>query len=74
VQEVIVQGFLPKPGTKMHDAEPCPPDVLLDAIRIARDVLPADVVVQAPPNLSEPDQLAALLDAGVRDCPSPPIT
>ena len=23
VQEVIVQNFLPKPGTKMHDAPPC---------------------------------------------------
>ncbi len=28
VQEVIVQNFLPKPGTKMHDAPPCPPEEL----------------------------------------------
>jgi FO synthase len=67
VQEVIVQGFLPKPGTAMHAAHPCPPEVLLDAVRLAREVLPHDIVVQAPPNLSEPDQLAALLHAGVRD-------
>ena len=67
VQEVIVQGFLPKPGTAMHNAAACPPEVLLDTVRLARDVLPDDVVVQAPPNLSAPDQLAALLHAGVRD-------
>src|SRR5690349_5239002 len=32
VQEVIVQNFLPKPGTAMHRAEPCPPDELLWSI------------------------------------------
>src|SRR5437879_13383991 len=30
VQEVIVQNFLPKPGTGMHAAPPCPPDDFLD--------------------------------------------
>ena len=29
VQEVIVQNFLPKPGTAMHGHPPCPPDELL---------------------------------------------
>ena len=29
VQEVIVQNFLPKPGTAMHAAPPCPPDEFL---------------------------------------------
>src|SRR5204863_1365389 len=29
VQEVIVQNFLPKPGTAMHSAEPCPPEEYL---------------------------------------------
>ena len=28
VQEVIVQNFLPKPGTAMHDHPPCPPEEL----------------------------------------------
>jgi len=65
VQEVIVQNFLPKPGTAMQAWPPCPPDVLLDAIALARDILPATVHVQAPPNLS--DDLVPLLDAGIDD-------
>ena len=44
MQEVIVQNFLPKPGTAMHQAPPCPPDEHLDAIALARLVLPPDVV------------------------------
>jgi FO synthase len=65
VQEVIVQNFLPKPGTGMHAAEPCPPDAYLEAIALARLVLPADIHVQAPPNLS--DDFGVLLDAGIDD-------
>jgi FO synthase len=65
VQEVIVQNFLPKPGTAMARAEPCPPDDLQWAIAAARLVLPPEVHVQAPPNLS--DELASLLDAGIDD-------
>jgi FO synthase len=65
VQEVIVQNFLPKPGTSMHQAPPCPPDEHLDAVALARLVLPADVAVQAPPNLA--DDFGVLLDAGIDD-------
>jgi FO synthase len=65
VQEVIVQNFLPKIGTAMHLAPPCPPDAYLEAIALARLVLPADVHVQAPPNLS--DDFGGLLDAGIDD-------
>jgi FO synthase len=65
VQEVIVQNFLPKPGTAMHRAEPCPLDDHLEAIALARLVLPADVHVQAPPNLA--DDFGVLLDAGIDD-------
>ncbi|MBQ89725.1 MAG: 7,8-didemethyl-8-hydroxy-5-deazariboflavin synthase, partial [Acidimicrobiaceae bacterium] len=65
VQEVIVQNFLPKDGTAMHNAEPCPRDDYLDAIALARIILPLDVHVQAPPNLS--DDFGDLLDAGVSD-------
>ncbi len=65
VQEVIVQNFLPKPGTAMHQAPPCPPDEHLDAIALARLVLPPDVHVQAPPNLA--DDFGVLLDAGIDD-------
>ncbi|HEY8526102.1 MAG TPA: bifunctional FO biosynthesis protein CofGH [Acidimicrobiales bacterium] len=65
VQEVIVQNFLPKPGTAMHRAEPCPMEVHLEAIALARLVLPDDVHVQAPPNLA--DDFGVLLDAGIDD-------
>ena len=65
VQEVIVQNFLPKPGTAMAKAAPCPPEDLQWAIAVARLVLPPDVHVQAPPNLS--DDLGPLLHAGIDD-------
>jgi FO synthase len=65
VQEVIVQNFLPKPGTAMFRAAPCPADDLRWAIAAARLVLPPEVHVQAPPNLS--DELAPLLAAGIDD-------
>ncbi|HEV3401270.1 MAG TPA: 5-amino-6-(D-ribitylamino)uracil--L-tyrosine 4-hydroxyphenyl transferase CofH, partial [Acidimicrobiales bacterium] len=65
VQEVIVQNFAPKPGTAMHAAEPCPVDEHLWSVAAARLVLPDDVHVQAPPNLS--DDFGALLDAGIDD-------
>ncbi|MEA3054997.1 MAG: synthase [Actinomycetota bacterium] len=65
VQEVIVQNFLPKAGTAMHTTAPCPPDEYLWAIAAARVLLPADIHVQAPPNLS--DDFGVLLDAGIDD-------
>ena len=65
VQEVIVQNFLPKPGTAMRDAPPCPTDEFLWSIATARQILPADIHLQAPPNLS--DEFSTLLDAGIDD-------
>jgi FO synthase len=65
VQEVIVQNFLPKPGTAMRGAEPCPPEQHLRAIALARLLLPSEVHVQAPPNLT--DDAAAVLGAGIDD-------
>jgi FO synthase len=65
VQEVIVQNFLPKGGTAMHKHPACPPEEFLWSIAVARIVLPADVHLQAPPNLS--DDLRALVDAGIDD-------
>ncbi|HSK27951.1 MAG TPA: 5-amino-6-(D-ribitylamino)uracil--L-tyrosine 4-hydroxyphenyl transferase CofH [Jiangellales bacterium] len=65
VQEVIVQNFLPKPGTAMRGDAPCPPEDHAHAVALARLVLPADVHVQAPPNLS--DDPGVLLDAGIDD-------
>ena len=65
IQEVIVQNFLPKPGTAMHAASPCGGDEYLEAIALARLILPEEIHLQAPPNLS--DDFGRLLDAGIDD-------
>lgn len=65
VQEVIVQNFLPKEGTAMHKAPPCPDDDYLEAIALARTILQPEIHLQAPPNLS--DDFGVLLDAGIDD-------
>ncbi len=65
VQEVIIQNFLPKPETLMRAEPPCSMDDLLDTIARARVILPADVHLQAPPNLV--DDAGALIDAGIDD-------
>jgi FO synthase len=65
VQEVIVQNFLPKPGTAMFRSAPCPADEYLWSIAAARLILPDDVHLQAPPNLS--DDPAPLIAAGIDD-------
>lgn len=65
VQEVIVQNFLPKPGTAMHKSKPCPEDEYLWSIAAARLLLPPSIHLQAPPNLS--DDFGVLLDAGIDD-------
>ena len=65
VQEVIVQNFLPKTGTSMHRHPPCPTDEFLWTIAAARLLLPTDIHLQAPPNLS--DELGPLVEAGIDD-------
>jgi FO synthase len=65
VQEVIVQNFLPKEGTAMWRHDPCPIDAYHRAIAMARIILPSDVHLQAPPNLT--DDFGVLLDAGIDD-------
>ncbi len=66
VQEVIVQNFRAKPGTRMADAPEPPLEELLWTIAVARIVLGARAHVQAPPNLSY-DDFPRLLDAGIDD-------
>jgi FO synthase len=66
VQEVIVQNFRAKPGTKMEGhPEPTLEDLLWTA-RTARELLPRSVRVQVPPNLSY-DDFPRLLEAGIDD-------
>jgi len=65
VQEVIVQNFLPKAGTSMAAAAACPPEEFLWSIAVARLLLPPEIHLQAPPNLSE--DFGRLLGAGIDD-------
>jgi len=66
VQEVIVQNFRAKPGTRMAAAPEPPLEELLWTCAAARLVLGARWSIQAPPNLSYTD-FPRLLDAGIND-------
>jgi len=66
IQEVIVQNFRAKPGTKMRASpEPSLHD-LLWTIAVARLVFGPAMSIQAPPNLS-PGMLPRLIEAGIND-------
>ena len=66
LQEVIVQNFCPKPGTKMSGAAELAEDEFLRTVAAARIILPDEVAVQAPPNLND-ERLVELIDAGIDD-------
>ena len=66
VQEIIVQNFRAKPQTRMADAPDASHEDHVRAIALARLAFPAEVSIQAPPNLS-PGRLEALIAAGLDD-------
>jgi FO synthase len=66
VQEIIVQNFVPKPGTKMHAAPEPEFEELLWTVAVARLVFGAEMSIQVPPNLNR-GRLAELLAAGIND-------
>jgi FO synthase len=65
IQEVIVQNFRAKPGTRMAHAPEPSLDDLLWTCAVARILLGPEWSIQAPPNLTE--DFAKLLDAGIDD-------
>ncbi len=66
IQEVIVQNFRAKPDTLMAlHPEPALEDIRL-TIALARLILPVEVALQAPPNLT-PREYGTYLDAGISD-------
>ena len=67
IQETIIQNFRAKPDTAMRSWPDAEVDEYLAAIATARVVLGPKARVQAPPNLSAPEDLAPLLAAGVDD-------
>src|SRR5215203_2564211 len=66
VQEVIVQNFRAKPGTRMAEHQEPSLDEHLWTIAAARILLGREAHVQAPPNLAF-DEFPRLLDAGIDD-------
>lgn len=66
IQEVIIQNFLPKTGTRMAKAAAPPLEELVWTVSVARILLGPYMNIQAPPNLN-PGVLGRLVEAGVND-------
>jgi len=66
IQEIIVQNFRPKPGTRMAGWEAPSLEDHLWTIAVARLLFEPEMNIQAPPNLS-PGDLEALIGAGIND-------
>jgi FO synthase len=66
VMEVIVQNFRAKHGTAMADHLEVSMEEMRLAVALARLILPPEIVVQAPPNLT-PDEYGSYLEAGLAD-------
>lgn len=64
IQEAIIQNFAPKPGTPMESFPRPTGEEMMDAVSLARRILPPEVAVQVAPNLIEPK---ALVSKGVTD-------
>ncbi len=67
LQEVIIQNFRAKPGTRMASAPEPDLQELQWTIAAARLIFGGEVSVQAPPNLTEEAGWSALLEAGIDD-------
>jgi len=66
IQEVIVQNFQPKPGTRMANVPAPSMNDLLWTAAAARLILGATMNIQVPPNLSH-ERFPELLRAGIND-------
>lgn len=60
IQEVIVQPFLPKPFTPMENKKPPSSEELKEVVRAAKEILPNEIAIQVPPNLTSPTELIEL--------------
>ena len=67
IQEIIVQNFRRKPGTKMHDAPEPALEELLWTVAMARIIFGPHMNIQAPPNLTLDESLPDLIHAGIND-------
>ncbi|WP_187698110.1 7,8-didemethyl-8-hydroxy-5-deazariboflavin synthase CofG [Rathayibacter agropyri] len=67
VQECIVQNFRAKPRTAMQNEVDLELQEYVANVAVARLVLGADATIQAPPNLTDEQELGLLLRAGIDD-------
>ncbi len=54
IQEVIIQNFIPKPGTSMEKQSSPGIEEMVQIVSMAREILPADIAIQVAPNLIDP--------------------
>jgi FO synthase len=66
LQEIIIQNFRAKPGTRMAQAPEPDLDDHLWTIAVARLIFGSEMNIQAPPNLN-PGALAEMIAAGIND-------
>lgn len=66
IQEIIIQNFRAKPGTKMVNAPEPDLNELQWTIAMSRILFGAEMNIQAPPNLT-PGKYGVLIDAGIND-------
>lgn len=66
IQEVIIQNFRAKPGTRMADCAEPSTDEMLHTLAVARLTLGGKMNLQAPPNLA-PREYGRYLGAGIND-------
>lgn len=64
IQEVIVQNFCPKVGTAMASMPVPDAEEICETITLAREILPDDIAVQIPPNLTD---ASYLIECGIDD-------
>lgn len=57
IQEVIIQNFVPKPGTRMESWHVPGINEMMKTVSMARKILPDEVAIQVSPNLIPPGEL-----------------
>jgi FO synthase len=67
IQETIVQNFRAKPKTAMQNDDDLGLQEYVAAVAVARLVMGPDATIQAPPNLTDANELGLLIRAGIDD-------
>jgi len=67
IQETIVQNFRAKPKTAMQNDDDLEMQEYVAAVAVARVVMGPDATIQAPPNLTDANELGLLIRAGIDD-------